>query len=103
MKGKQKKVPSNIKELLTPVALAHWIQGDGNYAGGGLALSVYSFSDSDVQLLVDALTNNFSIKCTIRKDQKGPTIYITLASMDIIRPILKPLMVSTMHYKLGIK
>lgn len=54
-------VPSNIKELLTPIALAHWIMGDESKHNEGLHLNVYSFSTSYVKLLVSALTNNFNI------------------------------------------
>lgn len=42
---KVKIVPFNIKYLLTPIALAHLIMGDGSKHNEGLHLSVYSFSN----------------------------------------------------------
>lgn len=53
--NKIKIIPVNIKSLLSPITLAHWIMGDGSYQNGGLHLSVYAFSISDVTLLRTAL------------------------------------------------
>jgi hypothetical protein len=41
---KIKVIPSNIYDLLTPLALAHWIMGDGAKLNKGLVLCTYSFS-----------------------------------------------------------
>ena len=43
-----KKVPSDIYELLTPKGLAFWIMDDGSRHGTGLHLSVYAFTNEDV-------------------------------------------------------
>jgi len=39
-----KVIPYQIFELLTPVALAHWICGDGTFSHGGLLLCTDSFT-----------------------------------------------------------
>jgi len=46
-------IPLNIQELLTPNA--HWIKGDCSKQNEGLHLSVYAFSQTNVDLLTDTL------------------------------------------------
>ena len=99
---KVKIVPSNIKDLLTPIALAHWIMGDGSKHNEGLHLSVYSFSKSNVDLLVNALTNKFNISCSLHNTDKGSRIYINKSSTNILRPLIVEHFVPSMKYKLGI-
>lgn len=54
-----KVIPDNIYELLTPVALAHWIMGDGvNYKGYGVSLATDSYSST--------ATGEGKIKDTVR-------------------------------------
>lgn len=59
--------------------------GDVSQHNEGLHLSVYSFSTSDVDLLVSALTNNFNISCSWHNTNKGAKIYIHKASTNTIR------------------
>jgi len=69
-------IPLNIQELLTPIALAHWIMGDGSKQNEGLHLSVYAFSQTNVDLLTDALKNRYDLHCTINTNDRGTRIYI---------------------------
>ena len=52
---KIKIIPYNIYDLLTPIALAHWIMGDGAKRNKGLVLCTDSFSISDVVKLSNVL------------------------------------------------
>lgn len=45
-KDKKKIIPDNIYDLLTPVALAHWVMGDGQVRTNGLRLCTDSFTFS---------------------------------------------------------
>lgn len=94
-------VPLNIQELLTPIALAHWIMGDGSKQNEGLHLSVYAFSQSNVDLLTDALKNRYGLHCTIHTTERGPRIYINKNSVNILRPIILAHIVPSMQYKLS--
>ena len=53
--NKKKIVPNNIKELLTPCGLVFWIMDDGSKQGNGLHISVYGFTDTDVDKLMFTL------------------------------------------------
>ena len=54
-------MPFNIEELLTPVAIAHWIMGDGYYDEGCLKICTDNFSRDEVLKLIEVL-NYFKIK-----------------------------------------
>jgi hypothetical protein len=63
--------------LLTPRGLAFWIMDDGSKQGSGLHISVYGFSNTDVDKLMFTLQDKFNLKCSIHynRDNK-PRIYI---------------------------
>ena len=59
-----KVIPYNIYDLLTPIALAHWIMGHGANLNKGLVLCTDSFSISDVIRLSNVLRIKYSLKTT---------------------------------------
>lgn len=73
-----KKVPSNIYELLTYRGLAFGILDDGSRHGVGLHLSVYSFSDKDVNKLMFTLQDKFNFRCSIHynRDKNLVDLYL---------------------------
>ena len=97
-----KKVPLNIQNMLTPIALAHWIWGDGSKQNEGIHLSVYAFSTFDVELLIKAFNNRYNIECSIHHTDRGPRIYISKNYMDILRPLVSSHIVPSMKYKIGL-
>jgi hypothetical protein len=48
-------IPTDIFNPLTPVALAHWIQGDGEARDYGLILCTDSYTLQDVAILMNVL------------------------------------------------
>ena len=98
-----KTVPNNIYELLTPKGLAFWIMDDGSRQGKGLHISVYAFSNEDVDKLMFVLQDKFNLKCSIHynRDNK-PRIFIFKESMENLITLVKPYFISEMLYKLGL-
>ena len=98
-----KKVPNNIYDLLTPIGLAFWIMDDGSRHGSGLHISVYAFTNEDVDKLMFTLQDKFNLKCSIHynRDNK-PRIYIFKESMDNLITLVKPYFIKEMLYKLGL-
>jgi len=47
-----KVVPTCIAQLLTPIALAIWIQDDGTFDHGAIYLQTQGFSKEGVELLI---------------------------------------------------
>ena len=62
-----KVLPFNIEELLTPIALAHWIMGDAYFTEGILKLCTDNFTKNEVLRLIDVLYAKYGIKATINK------------------------------------
>lgn len=97
-----KTVPANIVEYLDPVALAHWIQGDGEFkSSGGLVLCTNSFTIQEVVCLINALIVRYGLDCTLREKKPGQyLIHIKKNSMDNLRNVVKDHMVPNMLYKI---
>lgn len=89
---------------MTPVALAHLIQGDGQASGHGLILCTNSYSIQDVIRLMNVLIIRHRLECTItvkKQNQKVEfLIYIRHGSMPLLRTIVKPYMHPSMLYKI---
>ena len=98
--NKVKVVPSNIYDLLTPIALAHWIMGDGASRNEGLTLCTDNFTLPDVIKLMNVLRIKFNIECSIHYNVRKPRIYIPKYEMVKLRGIVGPFMVDSMLYKL---
>jgi hypothetical protein len=98
-------VPLEIFEFLTPVALAHWIAGDGIVRHKGLGLCTHSFTIPDTVRLINVLIIRYAFECTLRMEQgKFPMIYIKASSIGLLRSIVLPHLHSAYHYKLyGLK
>lgn len=94
-----KVVPKCIAEYLTPLALAVWIMDDGGIHNKGMMLSIYCFSHEDITLLCDVLREKYQLKTTIHNRKAGSIIYVWPESMDQLRSIVLPYMVSSMCYK----
>ena len=87
---------------LTPVALAHWVMGDGTFNGISLLLCTDSFTIKETVILMNVLFIKYDISCTIRYyNNKYPRIYIYKSQMPKIISIIKPYMHKSMMYKLG--
>ena len=99
----KKIVPENISGLLTSRGLAFWIMDDGSKHGSGLHISVYGFSNRDVDKLMFTLQDKFNLKCSIHynRDHK-PRIYIFKESMNTLITLVKPYFIKEMYYKLGL-
>ena len=100
--NKIKTVPTDLS-LLTPIALAHWIMQNGSRGTSrGLYICTDSFTQSEVQRLVDYLTDRYKIRCTIHKINGRYRIYILAKSVQVVVDLILPYMHETMLYKLGI-
>jgi hypothetical protein len=85
--------------LLTPIALAHWIIGDGLWLRLGQVLCTDSFSIIDNVKLINILMVRYQLECTLRGNNR---IYIKASSMPRLRSIVLPHMDTSMLYKLGL-
>lgn len=98
---KKKVICSNIYDLLTPVALAHFIMGDGSAVSGGLRISTDSFTQIEVVKLMNVLIVKYRLKCTLHIMNGKPRIFISSKSMKLLKSIIYPHLVPSMKYKLS--
>jgi hypothetical protein len=103
--NKIKVIPNNIYNLLTPIALAHLIMGDGSVLRHGLILCTNSYSIQDVIRLMNVLMIRYRLDCNLslkrRKNKKIEyMIYIRERSMPILRKFVKPYFHPSMLYKI---
>jgi hypothetical protein len=90
--NKVKVIPQNIYELLTPVALAHLIMGDGAVRSSGLIICTDSFTVPDVVRLMNVLIIRYRLECSLQySTNRQPIIYIKQVSMPLLRSIVAPL------------
>ena len=76
---------------------------DGSRQGDGLHISVYAFSNEDVDKLMFTLQNKFNLKCSIHYNRdKKPRIYIFKESMNDLRSLISSYFVKEMLYKLSL-
>ena len=101
LEGK-KVIPENIYELLTPVAFAQLIMGDGYASRHGLELCTDCYKLIDVIRLMNVLMVRYRLECTLRFHRPThPRIYIRERSMSILCDLVKPHMVKSMLYKIS--
>ena len=98
----KKVVPSDLYNMLTYEALAHWIMGDGTRLNKGLTLQTQSFTVQECVFIISILIHKFNLKCSIHMQRNQPTIYISSKSMEKLRPLITPYMCNSMMYKLGV-
>lgn len=102
--NKIKIIPENIKECLTRIGLAYWLMGDGiRVKGKGVVLCTDSYTKEHVDLLVNVLNTKFGLTCTIQQHRANQfRIYIVKSSVEKLRDIVKPFIIPTMLYKIGL-
>lgn len=103
-----KVLPENIKELLTPVSLAHWIMGDGYFTENFVKLCTDNFTKQEVLKLINILHEKFGINSTINKrtNPNGRIVWrirISKSSMNNLKSLVSPYFIPEMLYKIGIK
>lgn len=62
---------------------------DGSLQGDGLHISVYAFSNENVDKLMFTLQDKFKLRCSIHYNRENkPRIYIFKESMDKLRTLI---------------
>ena len=98
---KVKVIPNNIADLLTPLALAVWIQDDGTWKPG-VRIATNSFTKQEVDVVVLAWGTKFNLNCTLHKNNNKHQLYIKQESLPLLRKLVLPYIVPSMLYKLGL-
>ena len=102
-----KVLPFNIEELLTPIALAHWIMGDGYFTNSSVKICTDNFTKEEVLKLIEVLHKRYDIKASInQRTNPGGVIKwrirISKSSMGKLISLARPYFIPEMLYKLGL-
>lgn len=106
-----KRVPSNIKDLLTERSLAYWAMDDGSPDRSGFIYYTNSFLLEEVELLVKALKFRFNLNCSVqhrktivgKKQIKSHVLYIKSESWEKFNKLIKPYIIPHFTYRLVLR
>nr|AUN28251.1 hypothetical protein [Malassezia slooffiae] len=99
-----KVIPKDIEQYLTPLAIAIWTIDDGSRVGKSIKWCTNSFTYEDCTYLSQVIYKLYKIKTSIHSTgtPNQYNIYVLKESMPNLRELIKPYMVPSMLYKLGI-
>ncbi len=102
--GIKKRVPLNIEKYLTPLALACWIMDDGTRVGNTLKFCTNEFLKEDILILSNSLKSRYDLNTTIQSAgvENQWVLYVKTESMSKLVEVVKPYIVKSMSYKLGL-
>ena len=100
-RGSKKIVPLDIYNILTPIALAYWIMGDGlGNIWKGLYLCTDSFSNYDIVRLMNVLLIRYNIKSSLVTVSGKSRIYIPSTESTKISNLVISYIHPSMLYKI---
>ena len=97
-----KKLPCNIDKVLTPLALALWVMGDGCWMSGAFLFCSESFTKDENLLLCKILGSKYGIKATIQKCGKIEgryRIYLNKWNAKVLKSVIDPYLKESCYYK----
>ena len=102
-------IPKDSINSLTSISLAYWIMDDGSFnkCKGYLILCTDSYSREEVLHLIDILKNKFNLSAalvSIKKKNKNfyYRVRVNKSSMPHLIELVKPYIIPSMVYKLGL-
>lgn len=100
----RKIIPYNISDCLTPLALAIWFMDDGSKINNTVRIATNCFTYEEVEYLAAVLLKKYNLKSKPMKagKDKGYILYFSSSSMVQFSNLVKPYMLPSMLYKLGI-
>lgn len=98
--NRQRVLPANFDELLSPLALAVWLMDDGAADHHGVTIQTHSFREEEVERIVSTLGNRFGLMATSRKNKGGYVAYVRASSVDRLNRIVGSFFLEGLKYKL---
>lgn len=99
-----KVIPNKLHKFLTPLALAIWFMDDGSKTYNTVRLATNNFTHEECIFLCKLLKDKYNLNLTVQSSgkNKGYILYVMVNSYDSFVSIIKPHMIPSMLYKLGI-
>jgi LAGLIDADG DNA endonuclease family len=98
-------IPLNIFDLLTPVSLAFFLMGDGNYNTVKKVIRIYtnSYTKSEVELLSKAITEKLGIRNRVEKEKLNYIIAIPTSQVPLVQDLVKEHIHPSFYYRIGLE
>lgn len=107
-KNIRKKVPLNVDRYLSPLALAHWVMGDGTFdkIGKRIILCTDCFNLSEINRLRNILLGKYGIDFYLRSFKNGNNlvhrITISRENRKNFQILISLYIISSLLYKIGL-
>lgn len=75
---------------------------DGTWKKPGVRIATDCYKKEEVELLRSALYTKFNLNSSLHKNKDNYLLYIKQESMPLLKELVLPYMVPSMHYKLGL-
>jgi hypothetical protein len=76
--------------------------GDGGFKSKGIYICTDSYTIQDTVRLMNVLIIRYDLKCTLHRSNENYRIYVSRNSMDKLVEVVKPYLITSMYYKVGI-
>lgn len=93
----EKRVYAEYVRKLDKMGLAIWFMDDGNRTDYGYQLNTQSFTNEEIEILINYMNYKWGLKCSIHNEGR---IYIWSRSVDKFRKLVSPFMLNCVRYKL---
>lgn len=95
-RNKEKIVPDNIYDLLTPLVLFHWIMGSSvKLKGRGIIISTNDYNIPYIVKLMNVLIIKYSLHCNLLISNNNTRIYIYRSSLKYLVRTIKSVLISS--------
>jgi len=97
----KKRIPNNLSEFLTPLALAVWYMDDGYYYQRDKCSYLYlgNVSLEEAEVVHQTLKDKFNLITRVKKKKKGYAIYFSPDQVKRLRFVIKRHTISLFDYK----
>lgn len=97
-------IPADLGEYLTPLSLAIWFMDDGSKINKTIRLATNCFQLAELNFLCKLMKDKFNLQATVQKSgpNKGNILSIKTGSLNTFITLVKPHMLPSMYYKLGL-
>ena len=99
--GKNRIIPEDIEERITPLTIAIWIMDDGHKSRGNIVLNTHKYGKDDQERVLKAFSSRYGIEGAINKDRSNYRILISAKSTrEILIPLVSGYILDCFKYKI---
>jgi len=98
--GKRKKIPKEIANILTPLALATWVMDDGCFDRNTIILNTHNFGVKEIEILRKVMSEKFKLRWSINKDRTKWRMRLRKNDFPQMKRLIEKYIIPSMRYKM---